>query len=327
MNDPVLMRLAERLTGGRLTAIEAVRGGGNNRLYRVVLPGRTVALKCYSGGADDSRERSTREFAGLRFLWGLGERRIPEPLELDEATGAALYSWVDGAVCGPAGENELQAMAVFARSLHAAGAAEGAHRLLNAREAVFSHAELQRQLAFRIARLRAVTGEYPQLAPLLDEIEDQALVRRVNGPAGEAVLALEARTLSPSDFGTHNALRGPAGLTFLDFEYFGWDDPVKLVADVVWHPGMALDAAARQRFFRLVADVYKVEPGFLARFERDSPLYGLRWALIVLNEFLPDIWQRRLDAGASPDAPAARARQLAKAEALLDRAQRGLVIA
>ena len=40
------------------------------------------------------------------------------------------------------------------------------------------------------------------------------------------------RALSPSDFGLHNALRGQDGqLRFVDFEYFGWDDPVKLVSD------------------------------------------------------------------------------------------------
>ena len=34
------------------------------------------------------------------------------------------------------------------------------------------------------------------------------------------------RTLSPSDFGFHNALlRGGREWVFLDFEYFGWDDP------------------------------------------------------------------------------------------------------
>jgi hypothetical protein len=135
------------------------------------------------------------------------------------------------------------------------------------------------------------------------------------------------QTLSPSDFGTHNALRTSHGLAFIDFEYFGWDDPVKLVADVLWHPGMALAPAARQKFFAGAADVYKVDSGFLSRFERDAPLYGLRWALIVLGEFLPEVWQRRLAAGAGDDAPAARARQLEKAAVLVERARSGAVVA
>ena len=40
------------------------------------------------------------------------------------------------------------------------------------------------------------------------------------------------RTLSPSDFGFHNALKRSDGrIVFLDFEYFGWDDPAKMTAE------------------------------------------------------------------------------------------------
>ena len=46
------------------------------------------------------------------------------------------------------------------------------------------------------------------------------------------------RVLSPSDFGFHNALRRPDGtIVFVDFEYFGWDDPAKMMADAMLHPG------------------------------------------------------------------------------------------
>ena len=40
--------------------------------------------------------------------------------------------------------------------------------------------------------------------------------------------------LSPSDFGFHNSLMTINGsLTFIDFDYFDWDDPVKLTADFI----------------------------------------------------------------------------------------------
>jgi hypothetical protein len=326
VNADDIALLAGSLSGHGVTHVTAVRGGGNNQLYRVEAGHRAYALKRYAGTAIESRERYVREFAGLTFLWSLRERRIAEPLALDEGAQAALYGWVEGTAPAPASEADLESMAAFAGTLHEARNAAGSAALLDAREAVYSQAELQRQLAARIARLRAVEGEHPELQSLLADIEREA-ARRGAIPNASEVLPGAARTLSPSDFGTHNALRGPAGLTFIDFEYFGWDDPVKLVADVVWHPGMALDPSARQKFFAAAADVYKVEAGFIARFERDAPMYGLRWALIVLNEFLPEVWQRRLAAGALDAAPAARARQLAKAAVLFDRARRGRVIA
>ena len=101
-----------------------------------------------------------------------------------------------------------------------------------------------------------------------------------NGLDFDTVLPQEQRSLVPSDFGFHNALRRPDGtLAFFDFEYFGWDDPVKLTADVLLH--------------------------------------GLRWALIVLNEFLPDCWRRRVMAGARESWAVAKQKQLARAHEYL----------
>ena len=55
----------------------------------------------------------------------------------------------------------------------------------------------------------------------------------------EAELPVEQRTLSPSDFGFHNALRRPDGrVVFLDLEYFGWDDPAKMISDFLLHPAL-----------------------------------------------------------------------------------------
>jgi hypothetical protein len=323
VNDDIAA-LAARLAGQAVVRIEPLRGGGNNRLFRVEAGGAAYALKVYAGDAEQSRERYAREFEGLSFLWRRGERRIAEPLVLDARAQAALYAWVPGEPGGAAHEGDLVAMCDFARTLFEARHDVAAATLADAREAVFSPAELQAQIGKRSARLRAVEGEHPELRSLLDDIARAA--GRPAAVASGAPLPAAARTLSPSDFGTHNALRTRHGLAFIDFEYFGWDDPVKLVADVVWHPGMALEAPARQKFFSGAADVYKVERGFLDRFERDAPLYGLRWALIVLGEFLPEVWRRRLAAGAVDDAPLVRSRQLAKAAVLVERVRRGRVI-
>ena len=42
----------------------------------------------------------------------------------------------------------------------------------------------------------------------------------------------DEKIISPSDFGLHNAKLGEDGkLAFFDFEYAGWDDPAKTIAD------------------------------------------------------------------------------------------------
>ncbi len=325
MNDAALLAAASALAGEPLNGLAPVRGGGNNRLYCVAGARRRFALKRYPDDPRNARERYLREFGALAFLMRAGETQVPEPIGLDERRGLALYAWIDGERVAQRSGDDIGELAAFAARLHASRKRNDAAALADAREAVFGRAELNGQMRRRVARLRAEAAEHAaRLEPLLETIE--GLIDTA-GDAPAAPLTFDRRTLSPSDFGFHNAVRTRCGLVFLDFEYFGWDDPVKLVADVLWHPGMELQASERQKFYALAADVYGVDRSFADRFKRDAPSYGLRWALIALNEFLPAIWQQRAAAGEGASHAAALDRQFAKASLLVDRVRSGDALA
>ena len=106
------------------------------------------------------------------------------------------------------------------------------------------------------------------------------------------------RTLSPSDFGFHNALETQSGeIFFLDFEYFGWDDPAKTVCDFLLHPGMALSPSLKLQFATSLVRGLPWSQGLRERVAAYYPLFGLKWCLILLNEFLPNQILRRRFAG------------------------------
>ena len=308
---------AARLAGVPVLDVAVGGRGGNNRLWRVsTADGRRLALKTYPRVAGDGRDRLGAEVAALTFLAQNDIGPAPRLLAADRAHDEELMSWVEGAAPGPATAALVDQMAAFAARLHAARRAPGAQALGWASEACVSAAALLEQVETRLARLRGVADAHPGLAALLD---DAARLRDQAAPAARAAPPLDpaARTLSPADFGLHNALLGADGrLVFLDFEYFGWDDPVKLVAELPLHPAMDLGADLAARWRAALAPVYEEEPGFGRRLAAFAPLFAVRWALIVLNEFLPERWARRQAAGET-DAQAARARQLAKARALL----------
>jgi hypothetical protein len=124
------------------------------------------------------------------------------------------------------------------------------------------------------------------------------------------------RRLVPADFGFHNALRESDGrLRYIDFDYFGWDDPAKLAADFLLHPAMALSASDKQLFRAEIATACANDKDFADRLDRRLPLYALRWSLILLNPFRYD---RR---GELPSNSAAQealcSRQLEKARAMI----------
>jgi thiamine kinase-like enzyme len=111
----------------------------------------------------------------------------------------------------------------------------------------------------------------------------------------EEELTLDKLTLSPSDFGFHNSIKNNNNeLCFIDFEYFGYDDPVKLISDFYYHPGMNLNSIQKEYWLKQTLTIFGEE--VYLRANLCKPLYGLIWCLIILNDFRPEILERRISA-------------------------------
>ena len=83
-------------------------------------------------------------------------------------------------------------------------------------------------------------------------------------------------------------------LCFIDFEYFGYDDPVKLISDFYYHPGMNLNGIQKKYWLKQTFEIFDEE--VFLRANLCKPLYGLIWCLIILNDFRPEILERRMSA-------------------------------
>lgn len=312
-----------RLAGGSPSALTPIGGGRNSRVYRLEsADGRILALKAYFRHPGDARDRLAVEFGALEFLWQQGLRCIPQPLARDAEAALGLYAFVPGERPEPPSAEDVEVACGFLAQLHALRWVAEAARLPEASEACFSLRAVAANVDQRLARLAAVE-QAPELAAFLDRELLPAwrnLVEECRSHAGADFaepLPAERRTLSPSDFGFHNALKSEAGLVFLDFEYFGWDDPAKLVVDFLLHPGMDLPLPLRQRFATGLLDRLAVA-GLPHRARLAFPLFGIKWCAILLNEFLPGPLDRRTFA--DPGGRGARerqARQLEKARTKL----------
>ncbi|MEA2948934.1 MAG: hypothetical protein QOI40_4264 [Alphaproteobacteria bacterium] len=327
--EPGLDRMraaAGALLGKAIDAIEPVRGGRNSRVYRVTATGRTYALKQYPSRGDDPRDRLGTEMAALELMERHGIGGVPRILAVDSAQGFALLSWLDGTPVTAVGESDIDAAGAFLAALHALrGMGEFPSDRL-ASEACLSGAEIIRQIETRLARLRALPAAERNVRDFLDRpfasafhaiLHETNNLAQVHGIDIKAELAPDRRSLVPSDFGFHNSARTADGaLVFFDFEYFGWDDPVKMTADVMLHPGTPLAPALRRRFRAAAERLYGDAPWFARRLTAYYPLFGLRWVLILLNAFLPNRWRPELSTAAE-SWDTVKQRQLAKARELL----------
>jgi hypothetical protein len=316
--------VAAALLRSPIDEIARVRGSGrNSRIYRVWRGGESFALKHYPLRRQDPRDRLQIEIDALELMTRHGIAVVPRALASDVERGYALLEWIDGEPVGAASDEDIDAAARFLAAIHSLRVLEAARAQPPAAEACLSGAEIVAQIERRIARLSAVAAKEPVLAAFVaDEIRPLLAVIAAWTEAEYGARGLgfatsvpeAARTLCPSDFGFHNALRTSSGqLVFIDFDYFGWDDPVKLSSDFLLHPGMRLTEACKRRFVAAIGAVYGADAAFCDRLGLLFPLFALRWCTILLNEFLPERWAYRLHAGAQSDWEVAKQRQLDRA--------------
>jgi hypothetical protein len=290
--------------------LEPLPGGRNNRVYRVGCGEQVWLLKWYFSHPDDQRPRLATEYAFCELCWRHGLRWTPQPLTAAPEQHIAIYSWLRGRKlnAGEVTSGHIQQAFDFLQELNALRGTDAAARLPLASEACLCWNDHLERVEQRVRRLEST------LQPA-DEMAQQAAVfiQACLRPAWErlhekllhhaAALRIETgqefapgdRCLSPSDFGFHNALVDESGrLRWIDFEYAGWDDPAKLLGDFFSQPAVP----APQEYWepvltRLCAWVDQPEQ-LRQRAELLLPLYRIKWACIVLNEFIPRDHQRRV---------------------------------
>ena len=319
--------IAQALVGDAVEVSRLVTGGRNSRIWRVASGERAFALKQYPSRRGDPRDRLTTEVGALRLMERYRIDKVPRVLGVDSEHGYALLSWIDGSEVAQVSDADIDAAIVFLTAIHGLRAAPWAAEQPLAAEACLCGHEIEQQIEERLTRLRDAACDDHELIDFVDTfvaprlaVESPKALHAVTsaGLAFDAELPQEWRSLVPSDFGFHNSLRRPDGsLAFLDFEYFGWDDPVKLTADILLHPGRPLLPPQCRRFRRAATRLYGGDPAFAHRLSAYLPLFGLRWVLILLNEFIPERWQRRVLAGEAGSWNGVKARQLASAREFL----------
>ncbi|MDP6683375.1 MAG: aminoglycoside phosphotransferase family protein [Desulfobacterales bacterium] len=313
-----------------VSRVEKVSGRGNSRVYKVQTSEESsFALKCYPDRLMDARLRLKTEFRTLRILHQNNITNVPRAVEKNEDLDIGIYEWIDGGQVTDPTQSDLKQAVDFVKQLYFLSEETSEAGINQASEACLSGADLIRQIEKRLKILNAEKKTHTELSlfldqtfpPLWEEVRDASYSAWPAESQGRH-LPGKKQILSPSDFGFHNAIRRVDGrLVFIDFDYFGWDDPVKLTADFLWHPAMELNSEIAVEWKSAMFELFSTDPYFESRLEAAMPLYGLRWAMIVLNEFLPGVVEKRKSAGTthSHDFEKYRSIQLRKATRYCER--------
>ena len=296
ITDEDCKELAQTILNEKIYSVQKLQGGGNSRIYKVVTESsQSYAMKNYPDLLIDLRNRLQTEVQSCRILEEF--HLTPKVFAYDVDLNIALFEWIDGEPIDCIENKHIDQALDFVKKL---GNIEAPDFYLSAAEACTSADQVFLQIEHRLQQFESIGDSHLQqflhvvFKPLFKDVRKWS---EQHWPANNLheELPKTKQTLSPSDFGFHNSLLQNDGrLCFLDLEYFGWDDPVKLIADFIWHPAMNLNETQKKRWVQECFKIFGQTEQMQQRFHAAWPLYGMRWVMIMLNEFRIDGWRKKI---------------------------------
>jgi len=292
-------------------SLTQLSGGANNRTYKISQQDRIHCLgKVYYRDEKDSRDRLKNESIFLEALNASRIQNIPYLKAKNERLGLAVHSWISGR---NADEIELVPDKVWDKCLDFIKKIQDIKKLETilppASEAAFSFREHLGLLQRRRDNWRYLAMSQPkEFSPALHHLVTTTLEEKyqslaeqlVSHPQFNTLISEDERILSPSDFGLHNILIDEEGeCHFIDFEYAGWDDPAKTLADFFAQPRQA---APNELYIRMKEALAGLIPPrhkdfFYQRVPIVDRIITLKWCYIILNQIHPTEKKRRKLAG------------------------------
>lgn len=308
--------------------IEKIIGGRNNRAYKILIDQNPFFLKHYN--SINGQARLNAEYLFSKYAYEQRCNFVCQPIVSDASRFMTVFEFIQGETFKQQriGQFEMSQALQFVNIINKTRK-KSAIKLPNATEACFSIAEHLSHVEKRLHLLHSIpcTDDIDQkvrhfinftLFPTWHDLKNN-IIQKIKKNNLDMLLCLtrENRIVSPSDFGFHNALKLTDGqIKFVDFEYAGWDDPAKLIADFFNQIQIPVSLNYFNLFCEHLVQLIEDKEEMCLRAQLLLPLYRIKWICIVLNYFLPE--KNCNKKFVSPITEQVRIEQLKKAKNLLN---------
>lgn len=313
--------------------IRSQSDGGNNKVFILEIDGtKKYVMKHYFRHASDPRDRFLAEWTFLEYAMNAGISCVPKPIICDPKRGIAILEYITGHKVlkeHVSGDHISQALDFF-ESINQKQYSNTSKYCLKAAESCLTITDHLESVNRRISRLLQIDSESEinrsvhyfirhDLVPLREKVQTGILNQEKKGIFKiDETLSERDICISPSDFGFHNAIETDQGkLFFIDFEYAGRDDPVKMICDFFCQPEVPIHHSYLPRFSTRVLERLDNPEFHYHRLKMLLPVHTIKWCCIILNEFLPVGRARRMFANQDMDIDEIKQKQLKKAKNLL----------
>lgn len=249
--------------------------GGNSEVSHVRIDNSEFAIKQYKGDTDRKARSLLYESSALKFISETKLFECPELISISHKDFAIAYKWIPGTISTDSQAaknyilntiNKLSISDTLIKSYH-----------LNAIDSVHKPLDLLEQLRNRLSNISIIQNIPINLISLINS--ELNLVSNTLTSSSN----FEFKTLSLSDFGTHNLIQKNRNeFIHIDFEFFGVDSKAKLFSDLFVHPRNTFSSSELRESLnkiegnsRLESEIMNLLPGI-----------AIKWSFIVLRRFI-----------------------------------------
>ncbi|KZN54986.1 phosphotransferase [Pseudoalteromonas luteoviolacea] len=291
LTTPVINWLEQTLQQHNLQCTPVI-GGANNLGVKIEAGGQTWFLKCFEATHHNTRQKQLNEFLFSQAIYNAGTLATPKPIAINTTHNVSLFEYIEGSKVEHATSSAVAAAISFVKSINSSTPRQTLNIASESADSLLGFADIIKN---RLDKFSHTCLDNTQLSHEFQSTLNN-IRRRYNTVTQEVpahwVNKIDQNVVSPSDFGFHNAISRDNQFYFIDFEYAGMDTAWKLFTDFFSQPAVPVDIAYAKKFLSLaIFQPLKCNPqDTLKVFE----LTLLKWCLIMLNEFLPDVQARRI---------------------------------
>ncbi len=291
IEDNYLIKVKNRLNqyGLKDLTFDKLNYGINTSAWQICSGNKNFFLKFYISSKNDNRDRLGTELKFTKLLENGGFKNIPKILLCNKEENWALFEWLDGEKIKNLNKKDLKDIITFIKKIQTLKKFKESKKIGNASEACFNLVDHKNLIINRLNQLinySGILGRSWLIFEVLESINKCANnFQNYFSSNSSNSLSLQKKILSPSDIGIHNILKIKNQLYFHDFEYAGWDDPYKLVVDLLIQPENVLSKEKSLELYKSMESFFSLEAN-LNWLKIYLVLYRAKWVCIILKKFL-----------------------------------------
>jgi len=278
--------------------IEIIGSGRNNLVSKIYYKKKIYIYKKYinkkGNGINYSRYNSETSF--INFLRKKKIKNLPYIIATNPKTQENIFNYINGSKINKITKKDILQCIHFIKTINKDSLKKNFTNFKKATEACVSIDEHIRTADKRILMLSRFPKDYGiykdakffvnnTLKKKLNEIKKN-IFKSFSKKEIRKKLNKKNLILSPSDFGFHNVIKKNRKLYFVDFEYAGLDDPVKLISDFICQPDHKLSEVQSYFFYKNIIKIFPQKKSITKRLKAVINVHFIKWCCVILSEIL-----------------------------------------